>query len=269
MNINGYLKKIEAGEPINFSRLLSLLPSSLQNNYRAYFSFELVSPQRWIVQCDESVINELKTIAEIPSNRIAAAVKGDSHKVAVSYGYVLIYHEGIKDSRPEVVYFESEAFIQPHSPKTNLILIENEENFFRWRDMLTVFNKMSDYNYSIENTDICLGSGNRCSSPLLVSWLTQYESILCAFDYDAKGLEMYQSLNTKLGNKVKFFMPEAFEALSSLFRMKPKDIKQLNKAVVLAHKMKFDRLADTFMSTRRFMEQESLLMEYEDESTTD
>ncbi|MDC9725702.1 MAG: DUF2220 family protein [Gammaproteobacteria bacterium] len=261
MSLKQYLDKIKAGKPINFTRFINLLPSFYEKQKRDLFSVSLQSPQKWIVSCSLEVFQELEKLAKVPENRIEAAAMGNSHRAKVSSGFLLVYHQNLSDSRPDVVYLEQESYLQCFQSKKYLLIVENEENFFLSNSMLKLASIFTNQQIDLTNTDIVLGSGTRVTSRLAQSWYQQYDSILCAFDYDLAGLKMYRTLQANLGEQVHFLQPQNYSQYEPYFKMKPKTHPQLMECIKLAQQLGFEALANCIKKQRMFMEQEMLLME--------
>lgn len=265
MNLKQYLDKIKAGSPINFTRFINVLPDSYNKHKYDLFGLSLQSPRKWIVTCSPDVINELEQLAKKPINRVEASAMGDSHRASVSSGFLLVYHQNLSDNRPDVVYLEQENYIQGFQPKKRLLIVENEENFFLPISMLKLASRFMEQKIDLSNTDIVLGSGARATSKLALAWYKQYSHILCAFDYDSAGLKMYRTLKTQIGNLVCFLQPQSYKQYESYFKMPPKTHQQFTECIKIAEKLGFLELSKTVKKQRKFMEQEMLLMEIDDE----
>lgn len=265
MNIKHYLEHIKAGRPLNFTRFISLLPSAYSKQKHELFDATLQSPQKWLIKCSLEVIEQLEQLAKKPINRLEAAAMGDSHRVSVSSGFVLVYHQNLNDNRPDVVYFEQGNYLQGFVPKKRLLIVENEENFFMYQLMLKLASTFTGQTINLKNTDIVLGSGSRVTSKLATSWYQQYDEVLCAFDYDAAGLEMYKTLKVRLGEIIIFLQPNDYSLYEHCFQMKPKKHERYMKCINLAEELGFIGLSNIVKKNKKFMEQEMLLMEIDDE----
>ncbi len=265
MNIQHYINQIKNEKPINFSRFLNLLPDSYTKQKRRLFDLTLQAPQKWLVRCSPDVLQALEALAVQPTNRLQATELGDSHRCAVSSGFLLVYHQALTDSRPDVVYLEQDSYLQNFQAKKRLLIVENEENFFLAELMLKLATKLTQQQLDLSNTDIVLGSGTRATSKLARSWYQQYEHILCAFDYDTAGLKMYRTLKANLGEHVQFLQPQSYNGYQHCFKMMPKTQPQLMECINLAEQLGFMALAETVQKHKKFMEQEMLLLEIYDE----
>jgi len=265
MNIQQYITQIKTGQPINFSRFISLLPELYNKQKYEIFDITLQAPQRWLVTCTAETMKDLEKLTLRPSSRIQAAEMGDSHQLSVSSGFLLVYHNALTDLRPDVVYLEQHSYLQGFKPKKNLLIVENEENFFLPKIMLKLAEKFTQQQFDLTNTDITLGSGTRATSALARSWYQQYENIYCAFDYDLAGLKMYRTLKNKSDGHVHFLQPTDYNDYSSYFKMKPRSHSQLIECIEIAKQLGFSALSETVKKQRKFMEQEMLLMEMDNE----
>lgn len=265
MTIKYYLDHIKSGKLINFSRFLSLLPLIYSKQKQALFDVQLVSPQKWKVSCSQQTLDNIERLTIIPKTRIEAAEQGDSHKIKVSSGFLLVYHQALEDSRPDVVYLEQASYLQDFCPKHTLLIVENEENFFLPKLMLKLATTFTGRRFDFTNTDIVLGSGMRATSKLSYNWYRQYNTILCAFDYDTAGLKMYRTLKLHLAEKVQFLQPKDYSHYQACFRMKPKTLRCLQECIQIAEELGFLGLSATVKRERKFMEQEILLVGLDDE----
>lgn len=261
MTLQQYINQIKAGKPINFSRFVNVLPESYHKQKHELFDVILQAPQKWLVRCSSDVLQELEALAVQPINRLHAAELGDSHRFAVSVGFLLVYHQELVDKRPDVVYLEQGSYLQNFQAKQRLLIVENEENFFVPDLMLQLATKFTKQQVDLTNTDIVLGSGARATSKLARSWYQQYDHILCAFDYDIAGLKMYRTLKKSLGEHVQFLQPDSYSECQHYFKMKPKTHSQLMECINLAQQLGFTALAATVQKHKKFMEQEMLLLE--------
>jgi hypothetical protein len=265
MNIQQYINQIRAEKPINFTRFLALLPESYTQQKHSLFTVSLQAPKKWLVKCTPDVLQAIEALAVQPMNRLHATEMGDSHRFAVSSGFLLVYHQALTDRRPDVVYLEQDSYLQSFQAKKRLLIVENEENFFLSELMLKLATKFIEQQIDLTNTDIVLGSGARATSKLARSWYQQYDQVLCAFDYDTAGLKMYRTLKNDLGEHVQFLQPQSYNEYQHCFKLKPKTQSQLMECIHLAEQLGFTALAKTVQKHKKFMEQEMLLLEMDNE----
>tara|TARA_R110002072_G_scaffold9584_1_gene46371 strand:- start:46022 stop:46678 length:657 start_codon:yes stop_codon:yes gene_type:complete len=214
---------------------------------------------------DDQVRTELFSLAEKPTSRLHAADQGDSHQASTTVSYLLVYHEHSPDKRPELIYLDKHQTIQGFKSKKQLLLIENEENFFQFECMCLAISQIIGEPVSLQNTDIALGSGMKVSAELNVAWYKHYDKVLCAFDYDLAGLQMFASLKAYLQDKAVFVQPADYSTWLASFKKIPDNAIKLQKARELTERLGFTELGQAFTETRKFMEQELMLKMVMDE----
>ena len=264
--LKNYLNQIVAGKAINYNKFLKILPPQYQHRKHELFSTELLAPNSWkVIFLDDQVRTDLFSIAEKPTSRIHAADQGDSHRISTTVSYLLAYHEHSPDKRPDIVYLDEVQTIQGFKSKKLLLLVENEENFFQYAFMCSAVSLALGESVSLKNTDIALGSGMKVSTELNVKWYKNYDRVLCAFDYDLAGLQMYSSIKDRLQEKAIFVQPNDYSNWLSSFKKVPESAAKLQKARELAVRLGFTELSQVFTETRKFMEQELMLKMVMDE----
>ena len=261
-----YLQKIRAGQPINYAAFLKALPADIARRHGQLFQTTRVSPQRWLVTIlDEAAFAALEQRAITPTDRVAAASQGDSHRQRNSHSFLLVYRdtshrEGQQASqRPDVVVLSDHGAEQDFTAKPAVLVIENEENFFHYKTMLAFASDCTGQPLSLANCDVVLGAGARISSTNSLRWLGGYQRVYTAFDYDGGGLRIYASLARTLGQKVHWVQPKDWQPWRAAFRKAPKSTERFTEAVHLAEDLGFGALAAMFSSTGKFMEQEMIL----------
>lgn len=258
-----YLAAIREGKPINYSAFLKQLPPDLVARHRDCFELDRVSQQRWRVTCrDEAVMTELERLAQAPSSRRDAALQGDSHRRVTATAFVLVYHDALEDPRPDVACLNADASHIGFTPKSTALVIENEDNFAHYPQMLAFAGNCLGETLSLATCDVILGGGHRVLREPVTDWLAGYDRILCAFDYDLGGLKMYQALQVRLGDRVQFLQPPDWTPYRDGFRKTPQTPQRLMDAINRASTLGFAGLASLFSETRKFMEQEIILDEH-------
>ena len=261
-----YLEQISVGKAINYNKFLAALPAQYQHRKHELFSTEHIAPNAWEVTIkDDHIRTELCSLAEKPTSRVHAADQGNSHRTSTTVSYLLAYHALSSDKRPDIIYLDEHQTVQGFKSKNQLLLVENEENFFQHELMFQAVSKTMGVVVSLENTDIALGSGMKVSTELNVAWYKNYDKVLCAFDYDLAGLQMFASLNDRLQEKAVFVQPTDYSSWLSSFKKTPDSSIKLQKARELSERLGFTELSQTFTDTRKFMEQELMLKMVMDE----
>lgn len=260
MSLKANLARIRVGQPLNYRQFLKQLPADLAHRHHQLFTTEKVADNRWLVRCvDEPVLAALEARAATPDTRRRAASQGDSHRARVTSGFLLVMHDQLPDTRPEVVMLNRNQCQQNFTGKSQVLVVENEENFAHRDTMLAFAAQCTGAAVSLANTDLVMGAGNRITSELSVGWLSRYDQVLCGFDYDLGGLRMFSTLRQRLGDNAVFVQPAHWPDWYPQFIKTPATTTRLLKAIELAEHLELTGLAAAFRQTRHFMEQEMIL----------
>ncbi len=260
--MNDYLKKILKGQAINYEAFLKKLPDALRQRHRELFSTEKTGPNRWrVTVLDEAVFETLREQAATPVSRVDAARKGDSHRHGTEVSFLLVYHQALTGNRPDSVVIAGDSVDIGFRPAPRVLVVENERNFYHYRQMLAFAGDCLGQTVDLTNSDVVLGGGNRITGTADLDWMKRYDEVLCAFDYDAGGLQMFSSVQSALGDKACFLQPPEWKPWLGCFRKTPDATERFTKAIMLAEDLGFVSLAQAFRATGKFMEQEMILDE--------
>lgn len=263
MTLQDYLLKIKNGQPVNYPQFKKKLPNNELHDHELIFkAHKLAKSKNYKVEVidNERFEQLLANALPKPLTRTQAAQSGDSHQVATSTGFLLIYHELIRHDRPEVIVINKDQLLLPHTPKSNLLIIENQENFFAFNLLLDLLSSFAGQGLDLSNTDIVYGAGNQINKGLNFCLFEQYHSVFCAFDWDLGGLRMYKTLKSKLPeHKVHYLLPKDLTPWLGLFKLPVQCDERLIEAASLADSLGFEALARAFMTTKHFLEQEAWL----------
>lgn len=262
-----YLQNVQQGKAVNYQKLLALLPPAFYQRRTELFKVKASGAGKWQVSiADAALFDALLQSAQAPADRVTASMQGDSHRVQTSHCYLLVYHAGCSGPRPDLVLASGSAegtgqavLNIGFTPKPTLLLIENEENFFRYSQVLSLCRQMLVQPFDLAHGDVALAAGSRIGSALLSPLLAGYQQIFCAFDFDSAGLEVFDHLVKRYGDKVRFVVPPDLTPWLAGFRAEPKSAVQLQRAVELADQHQLYGLAQALLTTKRFLEQEVLL----------
>ncbi len=260
--MNGYLQKIAQGQAINYEAFLRQLPEAFRRRHREIFSPEKVGANRWLITVlDEPAFAELCQQAPAPVSRVDAARKGDSHRHGTDVSFLLVYHQAMSGQRPDSVVIAGNSTDIGFTPANQVLVVENERNFYHYRQMLGFGSECLGEALDVANCDVVLGGGNRINRAEVLGWLKSYDRVLCAFDYDVGGLQMYASMCSVLRLKACFLQPSDWQPWLARFRKTPDTTERFTKALTLAEDLGFTTLAQAFRATGKFMEQEMILDE--------
>ncbi|WP_108018988.1 hypothetical protein [Marinobacter sp. 3-2] len=260
--MNDYLDKILRGQPINYEAFLKKLPDSFRRRHRELFAAEKVKTNRWLVTIlDERAFAKLQDVAQTPVSRLDAAKKGNSHRHGTEVSFLLVYHQGLASSRPDVAVIGTESVDMGFRRARSVLVVENERNFYQYSQMLGFASETLGTFLDLAECDVVLGGGNRVTRGAILEWLMGYEEVFCAFDYDAGGLQMFSTIVASLGDKATFVQPADWQPWLARFRNIPDTTERFTRAISLAEGLGFVALAEAFRSTGKFMEQEMILDE--------
>ena len=148
-------------------------------------------------------------------DRASAAIHGKSHAVPVSGNLVVVKCPGI--DQPVVFECNREGqWVYPAQPGTELILVENLENFLARDKVFPHLRNICGVAVPESTTDIAYAAGNAITKACNATWLTTYETVYCFFDIDAGGFQMFESLRRLMSGhdvEVQFVAPRELTAL--------------------------------------------------------
>lgn len=195
MHISKYLEKIKSGKQINFDSFRKQLYHQGYDDQAILkiFSAQKTSRLSYLVSIiDEERFAQLQ--ADFPdyaiTNRVSAALAGDSHKHPVSQAMIILWPN--QHSHPVVVLNDINGIIAPVTLGQRLLIIENQENFVRKNESLAFLkHQFADFN---DEVDVAWGSGNAISNRLNKSFFNHYQHIDCLLDLDIGGLTTFANL---------------------------------------------------------------------------
>ncbi len=196
MYISKYLEKIKSGKPINFDSFCKQLHQQEYDTQTILriFSTQKISRSSYQVSIiDEEWFARLQ--AKFPdykiTNRVSAALAGDSHKHPVSQAMIILWPN--QQSHPVVILNNVTGITTPVTLSQRLLIIENQENFVQKNESL-IFLKHQFPGFNDEGLDIAWGSGNAISNRLNKAFFNHYQHIDCLLDLDIGGLTTFANL---------------------------------------------------------------------------
>ena len=262
MDISQYKQKIDAGKSINFTRFITLLPTVASSNVSRYYKAKKISAHKYeVTVLDQEFHQSLGTTK--PTNRLEAAEQGNSHAAKLSFAHILVWSNE-QAATPDVVVLSDDGLVKtPFNTKKKLLLIENQECFFRLPQMLNGLYDFSHVDINLDDFDIGLGNGDAVSNALLAPYFSKYDFIVCAFDFDMAGLQMYHGLKEQPSLaicQIDWLVPSDLRDYYSLFRLNAQTADRLLSAIDLADSLSLPQVSEAFRQTKHFMEQEMLLL---------
>ncbi len=210
MQISKYLDYIKSGKPINFDIFCKHLH---KQGYDSKAIFKIFSTQKIAkLSYQVSIIDEERFVrlqADFPeytiTNRVSAALAGDSHKYPVSQAMIILWPN--QHSHPVVVLNDTSGIITPVTLGQRLLIIENQENFVQKNKSLA-FLKFQFPDFNDEGLDIAWGSGNAISNRLNKAFFDHYQHIACLLDLDIGGLTTFANICELTAHpRISFLLP--------------------------------------------------------------
>ncbi|MGF1876474.1 hypothetical protein L4D77_14215 [Photobacterium frigidiphilum] len=260
--INLYLKKIDAGSPVNLNTFHQILPKQYQHRLHDLFAIEKVSKFKWhLTPKNLSIYEQLKAESVVPTSRVDAAKRGNSHLVRVDFAPLLLRtaHNG---ELTTVVFCKDQQHETENLEKTgkvnSLLVIENRALFFQLQQTFEALNYMTNDHWDIKDWDVAMGEGNGAANQLFMPFYQRYERCAFLLDYDLGGLTTYSGIERQCPN-TNFVLPDNAALLKECFLLSPESDNRLASAIKTAEKYNFLPLVTLFRHTKQFMEQEMLL----------
>jgi len=210
MQISKYLGNIKSGKPINFDSFRKQLHHQGYDDQTILriFSTQKISNSHYQV----SIIDEERFAllqADFPdyaiTNRVSAALAGDSHKHPVSQAMIILWPN--RHNHPVVVLNDAGGIKTSVTLGQRLLIIENQENFVQKNESLA-FLKQQFADFNEEGLDVAWGAGNAISNRLNKAFFNQYQQVDCLLDLDIGGLTTFANIYDLTGHqRISFLLP--------------------------------------------------------------
>jgi len=196
MQISKYLENIKSGRSINFDSFCKqlYLQGYDDQTILRIFSTQMISRSSYQVSIiDEKFFAQLqaKFLDYTITDRVSAALAGDSHKHPVSQAMIMLWPH--QQSHPVVVLNNVNGIKTPVTLGQRLLIIENQENFVQ-KDQSLAFLKRQFPDFNDDMLDIAWGSGNAISNRLNRIFFNHYQHIDCLLDLDIGGFTTFANL---------------------------------------------------------------------------
>ncbi|PHS59773.1 MAG: hypothetical protein COB00_17405 [Alcanivorax sp.] len=262
--IESYLKKIDAGQPIdlsNFWALINSLELSLEPSRCDVEARKVKGVLYKVTSIAPELRNELLVMVnEKADDRITAARQNNSHAFSVN-GSMLIIREGIM--HPQVVLFDQAGQTTHPELKTysRALLIENRQNFISIEKTLRFLESHCGVCSSdASNLLIVFAEGNAITNVLHRTFLNQFNTLYLLLDVDAGGLQIASNLIDLIPAAEHVFLtPADIEQRLKSVRSSssPESIERVLRLGRRHHQLA--PIAKLIYETRRELEQESYL----------
>jgi len=214
-----FLSAIRAGIPIEWHRLLNVMS---KNDIPPGTLILCLAPESRLTQrtqvriVDESLFTDIESQFPSPTpitDRVSASHTGKSHSQSVEGNALMIqYHPWQK---PEVaVSWDGRRWSPPPPENTSLVIVENLQNFLRYRETLDLITADCDIEDQPEQLILAFGAGNAAAKVCNLSYYRQFRNVYTLFDLDMGGVKTYANLKSLLGPAdmtPRFLAPRNFE----------------------------------------------------------
>lgn len=232
-----------------------------------FIAFKIIDNNIFIDKDYVSYLKEIKVFLEQFKNTFKKEQVEDyalvqrMHNVKKSFSYFIYLNENIQI--PQVILLNDEILYDKHSIENfnELIIIENLECFFRYKDFITT--DIFDSIPNINNCIILLGNGNQITNKKLQPFFHQFKKIHTFFDYDNAGFSFFDSINHI--NKINYIpkkqiLLNIINKIHQINKNENKQSKYLEKIVNQAYiKIYNDTIQNQNNKKFLFIEQEILL----------
>lgn len=201
--MNDFFDSVDNRKPLNFDSYIKKFKKINIDISKMFYS-EIVKKPLYVLTAKSyleysDLKNQFYIIAD-KNTRIGAAKLGNSHKANVSYSF-LLFKKDI-DSKVETLFFNDNILLHKETIniKKKVVIIENLENFGN------TINNFKNIDINFNEYSYVYGSGKSILNSSFNDFFDTFEEILCLFDIDYDGLEMFDLLNEKFSNS-KFIYP--------------------------------------------------------------
>ena len=264
MQISKYLENIKSGRPINFDSFCKQLHQRGYDDQTILkvFSTQKISRSKYQVSIiDDEQFAQFQV--DFPdyaiTNRVSAALAGDSHKHPVSQAMIILWPH--QQNHPVVILNDVNGIKAPVTLSRHLLIIENQENFVRKNESL-VFLKHQFPDFNDEALDIAWGSGNAISNRLNKTFFNYYQHIDCLLDLDIGGLTTFANLCELTSHpRINFLLPPCAAELLKQSRV---NLQNEHRSVLRKFRDNYPALQpaiELIVSHKKMLEQEIYLQD--------
>lgn len=191
------------------------------------------------------------------SNRVEASIAGNSHSKRVSGSMVTLL--AYQQSFPQVVVFNNkERYQTPGEMHSNLLIIENLENFLA---LIKHPDYLATWLGNEWPCDIVYAHGNAVSNQLHRQFFSHYKHIRCLLDIDPGGFEIYKNIYSLAPKIVCEYVLSDYYL--NKYRQYGNTFTHLEKQKLLTRSCSYpeslEQVINTVLEHNKFAEQEILL----------
>lgn len=197
-----YLEKILNQEPISYSSFLKQCEKNNISDQKNRTIFSISSngkKNQYLLTIKNKQLFEdtfSNFLIKHEDKKVEAALRGNSKK-AKSSRSLMIWKENSNGVNSIAIEFNNQDYVLNIDKKKKLIIIENLNNFLNIKSNFPELD-LKEYNF-------VWGNGNNITDKNFISFLNEYEEVICFFDIDLGGFKMFKSLYNQLNTKIEFY----------------------------------------------------------------
>ena len=255
--LSKHVKKIIEGEPIpirNFTKLCSEIGIGRDVIGKTFYirPYNCENPKLFTLSIkDMRKFNEtfLRFTYKDNNSKVSAALSGNSKRGKVNAG-ILNYFDNCSSKQGRTLLFEDNKCLTPPPKKDSIIIVENLSTFINLSIEIMPTLDMKD-------TPIIYGKGGEIRSNQFNSFLAGYKNIICFFDYDLGGIDIYNVLYGKFGSKVIFYKHPELKKIIPIFGNALTD-NQIDKLGAVTRTKESSPIITLMLKHKKWLEQEVL-----------
>ena len=255
--MNVFFDNVDNGLPLNFDSYIKKFNKKNIDISKMFYAEIVKKPFYVLTAKNYMEYNELKQqfyISADKNTRLGAAKLGNSHKARVSYSF-LLFKKDI-DSKVETMFFNDNILQNSDimNIKKKVVIIENLENFGN------TINNFKNIDIDLNEYSYIYGSGKSILNSSFNSIFETCDEILCLFDIDYDGMEMFDLLNEKFNNTHFIFPQNISDYLKkSLKFISKEELFRLNSRFYKNQKL--NEILEKINKVNKYIEQELYLEE--------
>lgn len=213
---------------------------------------------------DETAFQALESRFPPPveiTDRVSAAVAGDSHKVTVD-GNILVVNQSPWKQPQVAVCWNGKTWSPLPQEGMHLLIVENLQNFLRIEDTLDTAYRLCNLQVHDKAIVIAYGAGNAATKTCNGNYYKNFSSINCLFDLDLGGIQTYATLKKQLAPfdiKPRFLFPNDVEERLRRSRFMLTDEERRKIHLAKANHPEIKALLEKMYHLQKKLEQETYL----------
>lgn len=228
--MKSFFENVDQRKKINFDLYISKFEKKGVDIKKLFSSEMLKKPFYILTPIDYDKYQILKNQYYINSDktsRVGAALHGNSHNNKCSYSYLLC--QDSINGNVQSIFFNGNNICKTNKIdfKKKAVIIENMENFGN------IDKNFKNIKINLEEYSFIFGAGNHITNSFFTEFLSDFDELLCLFDIDKEGMEMFTRLDNKHSNCIYIYPDNIDEYLT-------KSVRVLNNQEVIGLVVQFE-----------------------------